>query len=243
MTAERNIRLFVDRSLNEQQTVPLSEAQSHYLINVMRCRQGDCLCCFDGQSGEYQASIAVADKKNTVLNLLTKTRELPPEPDIWLLFAPLKKDKTDFVIAKAVELGAAKIVPVITARTNAERIKIERYQAQAIEAAEQCGRLSVPTISEPLPLKKLLQEWDPQRILFFMDEHRQGSSAKQIFSLHQNEKSAILIGPEGGFAPDETASLNACAFVKNVSLGPRILRAETAAVAALAVWQALAGDC
>ena len=242
MKAERNIRLFVKNNLTEQKTISLPEAQSHYLINVMRCRQGDSVCCFDGISGEYKAEITVADKKGTILAIKEKKRDIGPEKDIWLLFAPLKKDKTDFVIEKAVELGVSKIIPVITARTNSERIKIERYEAQAIEAAEQSERLTVPEIEAAVSLEKLIKEWDKQRTLFFMDEHRQGNSAKQVFSLNQSEKTAVLIGPEGGFDAIETATLNKCSFVKNVSLGPRILRAETAAIASLAVWQAISGD-
>lgn len=242
MRAERNIRLYVKSNLSEQTNVILPEAQSHYLINVMRCEQGSRICCFDGISGEYAMEIAVADKKNTMLTVKEKIRDIEIKKDIWLLFAPLKKDKTDFVIEKAVELGVSRIIPVITARTNSERIKIERYRAQAIEASEQCERLTVPEIDDPIHLKKLLEKWDEKRTLFFMDEHRQGKTAREAFSLNKSEKTAVLIGPEGGFDDDETQKLNSCNFVKNVNLGPRILRAETAAIASLAVWQAISGD-
>lgn len=242
MKTLRHIRLFVGQQLKTEAYIELSENQSHYLANVMRCRDGEQIYCFNGQNGEFLCRLEHVDKKRTQINILEQTKKPQAEPDIWLLFAPLKKDKTDFVIEKATELGVSKIQPVITRYTNTEKIKIERFITQATEASEQCGRLSVPEIAEPMTLEKLLASWDKKRVLFFLDERRQGSSAAEVFASEKDISAAVLIGPEGGFDETEAKLLNQCPFVKNVSLGPRILRAETACLSALAVWQAVAGD-
>ena len=242
MKSVRHIRLFVDQSIVSGAVVELSEKQSHYLANVMRCQKGDILQCFNASDGEFSCRIEVIDKKKTRLKAEENIRRPKAEADIWLLFAPLKKDKTDFVIEKSVELGVSKIVPVITRYTNAEKIKTERFFAQAVEAAEQCGRLSVPVVSEAMEINKLLDSWNSERVLFFLDERRQGASVAEIFALTKGVPAAVLIGPEGGFDEAEAQYLNKCSFVKNVSLGPRILRAETAALSALAIWQSVAGD-
>lgn len=238
----RHIRLFINEALASGTRVDLADKPAHYLINVMRCQVGDCLKCFNAADGEFFCRICEGGKKKVTLEVLQQHRQSEPEPDLWLLFAPLKKDQTDFVIQKAVELGVSRIVPVITAFTNSEKVKTERYVAQAIEAAEQCSRLSVPDIAQPLALEKLLANWNEQRLLFFMDERRAGLSAAALFKQYAGQPAAVLIGPEGGFSDAEAQLLNDSAFVKNVTLGPRILRAETAAAAALAVWQAVAGD-
>lgn len=242
MKAVRHIRLFVSQQLLPEALIELSEKQSHYLANVMRCQNGEEVRCFNAEAGEFLCRIETADKKKTILKVEKNIRRPETEPDIWLLFAPLKKDKTDFVIEKSVELGVSKIVPVITCYTNAEKVKIERFSAQAVEASEQCGRLSVPEIAEPIHLEKLLKVWDNKRILFFLDERRHGKNAAEVFSAAKGLPAAILAGPEGGFNDTEAEMLNLCPFVKNLNLGPRILRAETAAVSALSVWQAAAGD-
>lgn len=238
----RNIRLYVDQRLSMEEKIVLSEKVSHYLTNVMRCRVGEILKCFNAKNGEFACIIEEIDKKRTVVKV-SECLCLPrAETDIWLIFAPLKKDKTDFVIEKAVELGVSKIVPVITRYTNTEKVKIERFEAQAIEAAEQCGRLSVPEIAEPVVLNKLLSQWDNERVLFFMDERRQGEDLMQAITENTSQKVAVLIGPEGGFCETEVQKLMQQSYIKNINLGPRILRAETAALASLAVWQAIAGD-
>lgn len=242
MKAVRHIRLFVNQKLVSETLVELSEKQSHYLTNVMRCQNGETVQCFNTESGEFLCRIETADKKKTILKVEKNIRKPENEPDIWLIFAPLKKDKTDFVIEKSVELGVGKIIPVITGYTNAGKIKTERFSAQAVEAAEQCGRLSVPEITGPVSLDKLLKSWDNKRILFFMDERRNGKNAAAAFAEAKGTPAAVLVGPEGGFNEAEAQMLNLCPFVKNLNLGPRILRAETAVVSALSVWQSAAGD-
>ena len=244
MQQTNNIRLFVNQSLFVGVELVLDKQQSHYLSNVMRKTTGDVVCCFNEKDGEFLASIELADKNKTRLRLVELLNLPKKNEDLWLLFAPLKKDKTDFVIEKAVELGVSKIVPVITSRciANPKQIKTERYIAQAIEAAEQCRRLSVPEISSPITLPSLLTKWNNERILYFMDEHRMGNDAATVFAKSPHAACAILIGPEGGFSDEENRLLSSCSFVRNVSLGPRILRAETAVAAALSVWQAVAGD-
>lgn len=242
MAKQRNIRLYLDTKLQENAVVSLSSDDSHYLCNVMRCVNGNQIKCFNENDGEFLCEITNSNKKQTMLSVKNKLRLPNPEADVWLIFAPLKKDKTDFVIEKAVELGVSKIIPVYTEYTNLSHIKTDRFRAQAKEASEQCERLSVPEIASPLKLDELLNGWDASRQLFFMDERRNGASVIENFTKSQGKPCALLIGPEGGFSENETQKLNSQAFVKNICLGPRILRAETAAVAALAVWQATAGD-
>lgn len=237
-----SVRLWVNSNLSAGEKVVLSPEQSHYLSNVMRRTKGDIIYCFNQNNGEYTAEIDTIDKHKTLITVLKQTKKTQTQQDIWLVFAPLKKDKTDFVIEKSVELGVAKIIPVITARTNSNQIKTERFAMQAIEASEQCGRLSVPDIENPCSLSALLENWDKNRILYFMDERRQGGSALEKFAQHGAGKSAILIGPEGGFSDEEALLINQQPFVVNIQLGQRILRAETAALSALTLWQAAVGD-
>lgn len=239
------IRLFVDFPLEVGKVLPLSDAQSHYLIHVMKLGLHDNVLVFDGQNGEFLAFVTQISKKEVILSVLEKTRAFCSCPDIWLLFAPLKKDQTDFVVQKATELGVARIMPVITQFSITEKAKTERFKAQAIEACEQCRRLDVPTICEPIQLLKLLDNWDKGRTLFFLDETRQAQSVSQVFSWAKEQNihhAALLVGPEGGFSAEELDMLRALKFAKGVALGPRILRAETAAAAALACWQAMCGD-
>ena len=239
---QRNIRLWVDQKISAKVSIALKDEQSHYLTNVMRCNNNDTISCFNQNDGEYLAKIISANKSKTILEILQQTAKPHKEMDIWLMFAPLKKDRTDFVIEKAVELGVAKILPIITERTNSSHIKTERFVSQAIEASEQCGRLSVPNIAQPADLYQILNHWDENRILYFMDERRNGSCAEKVFRESGNKPCAILIGPEGGFSDKEAEFIHQITFVKNIQLGPRILRAETAAMASLAVWQAVSGD-
>ena len=242
MKTNRNIRLHINEKLSSGTVIKVMEKVSHYLCNVMRCQTGEVFKCFNAVDGEFFCRIAAIEKKSVSLEIMELNRRPQAESDVWLLFAPLKKDKTDFVIEKATELGVNKIIPVITRYTNADKIKTERFAAQAVEAAEQCGRLSVPEVAAPVSLEKLLSDWDEKRILFFMDERRQGNDAASVFKDFAGCPAAVLVGPEGGFSEGEAETLNTKAFVKNLNLGPRILRAETAAAAALAVWQACAGD-
>ena len=234
------IRLYVDHPLGEGQTVPLNRDQAHYLFNVMRRGSGDRIKVFDGASGEFEAEIAQASKRDGALAVLRKTAGLREPPDLWLLFAPIKKARTDFIVEKAAELGVKRILPVATDFTNSERIRRDRLQAHAIEAAEQCGGTYVPEVSDIQPLAKVLEDWPGDRSLIFCDEAEAGAG----HTLHANGSapSAILIGPEGGFSDAERAILKAHPNHCILSLGPRILRADTAAVAAITTWQSTFGD-
>jgi len=193
---------------------------------------------FDGRSGEWLARIAEAGKKRMTLAVGRKTREAESVPDVWLAFAPVKRSQTDWLVEKATELGAARLIPVMTRRTVAERVKLERLEAIAIEAAEQCGRTVLPEIADPLPLARLLDERDSGRTLYFADEGG-GEPAAEAF---KSGPALILTGPEGGFTEDERTAVRASPNAVPISLGPRILRAETAALAALASWMSAVGD-
>jgi 16S rRNA (uracil1498-N3)-methyltransferase len=231
-------RLFVRAPLGEGAPVELDAGQANYLGNVLRLGVDAELLVFDGSSGEWLARIAEAGKKRMALSVERRTREPEVIPDVWLAFAPVKRTQTDWLVEKATELGAARLLPVITQRTIAERVKLERLEAIAIEAAEQCGRTILPEIAEPVSLKQLLVGRDPQRRLYFADEGG-GEPAATAFS---PGPALILTGPEGGFTDEERAAIRAAANATPVSLGPRILRAETAALAALAAFMAVAAD-
>ncbi|MBQ8465603.1 MAG: 16S rRNA (uracil(1498)-N(3))-methyltransferase [Alphaproteobacteria bacterium] len=235
------IRLYIPQRLNIDEPVDLSEQQSHYLCNVMKIKENQILYCFDNQSGEYRCVPVVLNKKHTVLRSISMERPYIQVPDVWLIFAPVKKDNTDFIIQKATELGARRIIPVLTRYTISERIKKERFEANSIEAAEQCRRTDLPEISEVVKFVDLLQKWDKKRILYYMDETLAGDTVAKVFA-QADVPCAIMVGPEGGFSTEELATLRKASFAKAVNLGQRILRAETAVVAALSCWQALSGD-
>lgn len=234
------IRLYVDHPLAQGQAVPLNADQAHYLFSVMRLAAGDAVLLFNGRDGEWQATVEQAGKRGGILVAQAQTRPLQAPPDLWLLFAPIKKARTDFIVEKATELGAARIIPVQTRHTNSERIRHDRLQAHAIEAAEQCGATSVPEVTDLQPLDRLLGAWPADRRILWADETL--TSARHSLATATRGPWAILIGPEGGFSADEQKRLRALPQVMPVSLGPRILRADTAAVAALALWQATLGD-
>ncbi|MDJ0826397.1 MAG: 16S rRNA (uracil(1498)-N(3))-methyltransferase [Rhodobacter sp.] len=238
--AASKVRLYVDHPLGPGQSVPLSRDQAHYLFGVMRLGTGDRLAIFNGRDGEFSAEVVRAGKRDGLLKADERTRPLQPPPDLWLLFAPIKKARTDFIVEKAAELGAARILPVATAHTNAERIRRDRLQAHAIEAAEQCGGTFVPEVAELQRLDALLDAWPTGRRLLFCDEALAG--ARETLDGAPPGPWAILIGPEGGFSDAERARLTALPFTHKISLGPRVLRADTAAVAALALWQSTLGD-
>jgi 16S rRNA (uracil1498-N3)-methyltransferase len=231
-------RLFVRAALNVGTSVELDTAQANYLGNVMRLGVGAELLVFDGASGEWLARISEAAKKRMILTVERRTREPETVPDVWLAFAPVKRAQTDWLVEKATELGAARLIPVITQRTVTQRVKLERLEAIAIEAAEQCGRTRLPEITGPVSLKQLLAGCNPPRRLYFADE-RGGETALKAFV---RGSALILTGPEGGFTEEERALVREAPDTIPVSLGPRILRAETAALAALAVFMASAGD-
>jgi 16S rRNA (uracil1498-N3)-methyltransferase len=219
--------------------MPLSDGQSHYLLHVMRAKSGDRLRLFNGRDGEWAAEITTVTKRGAIVTARVPTMPQQQVPDLWLAFAPVKKTPADYLAQKATELGVARLQPVFTRRTIVARINEERLAANAIEAAEQSERLSVPEIAAPVKLEKMLASWPVGRTLYFCDE---GGDARPLAQAAVPGPAAILTGPEGGFDPAERELLRSRSFVVAVTLGPRILRADTAALAALAVWQSVAGD-
>jgi 16S rRNA (uracil1498-N3)-methyltransferase len=240
--AAPKVRLHVNDPLGAGLEVALGRDQANYLFNVMRLGEGDAIAAFNGRDGEWRAVVSEAGRRRGALVCAERLRPQGAAPDVDLLFAPLKKARTDFVAEKATEMGARRLVPVITRRTNAERVNVDRLRAHAVEAAEQCGILTVPEVAEPAPLAAVLDNWDPARRLMFCDESRDAPTAAVALAAAGPGPWAVLVGPEGGFDPDEAARLRAADFATPVSLGPRVLRADTAAVAALALWQAALGD-
>ncbi|SDE64081.1 16S rRNA (uracil1498-N3)-methyltransferase [Paracoccus isoporae] len=234
------VRLFIDHPLASGQAVPLLPAQAHYLSGVMRLKPGAVVEIFNGRDGAWDARIVEAGKRGGALDVTAQVAAQRDPPDLWLIFAPIKKARTDFIVEKAAEMGAARIVPVQTEFTNAERIRQDRLQAHAVEAAEQCGGTYVPEVADLTPLSRLLDGWDTGRRILWADEARAGP-ADSLAGLAGGPW-AVLIGPEGGFSPAERDRLRDAAFVHPLSLGPRILRADTAAVAALTLFQAHLGD-
>ncbi|MCR8726612.1 16S rRNA (uracil(1498)-N(3))-methyltransferase [Frigidibacter sp. ROC022] len=237
--SEASLRLYLDQPLAPGQSVALSQDQAHYLSTVMRQAAGSVFLAFNGRDGEWQLRLIEINRRRGLAVVEHQTREQGLPPDLWLLFAPIKKARTDFIVEKAVEMGAARILPVMTAHTNSERIRQDRLQAHAREAAEQCGATFVPPVAELTKLGKLLTGWPEDRRLAFCDESAPPGPA---FANAAPGPWALLIGPEGGFSGAERAQLLAKPFVTQIRLGPRILRADTAAVAALALWQNAVGD-
>jgi len=239
-------RLFVEADLNAGSEATLSEAQAHYLRHVMRRADGAPLLLFNGRDGEWQATLALRGKKDAAARVVTQTRPQAAEPDVWLCFAPVKRARIDWIAEKATELGVTVLQPVITRHTAVERVNVERLRANAIEAAEQTERLSVPEVRAPLELARLLADWPAGRRLLMADETGGGAPIAAVLGgLDAAARAvpwAIVTGPEGGFAQDELTALRRMKDVTAVGLGPRILRADTAALAALACWQALIGD-
>jgi 16S rRNA (uracil1498-N3)-methyltransferase len=235
---DTKVRLYVEHDLAPGQAVPLTADQAHYLFAVMRLSTSDTALLFNGRHGEWRASVASIAKRGGVLTCTAQTKALQLPPDLWLIFAPIKKARTDFIVEKAVELGAARILPVQTQHTNSERIRQDRLQAHAVEAAEQCGATAVPEVADLQSLDRLLAQWPKNRALIWCDE----AMAGQPFALGTKGPAALLIGPEGGFSAVEQTRLRALPQTHAISLGPRILRADTAAVAAISLWQAAQGD-
>jgi 16S rRNA (uracil1498-N3)-methyltransferase len=236
-------RLFVDAALAPGTSVALERSQSNYLGNVLRLAAGETILVFNGRDGEWQASI-LGRKRPDSLDIVARTRPQDHLPDLVYVFAPLKHARLDYMVQKAVEMGASKLQPVLTRFTQVTRVKGERMRANVIEAAEQCGILSIATVAEPMPLDRYLSQRDAQRLLVFCDEAADATNPLQ--ALQSGAAAAqgvdILIGPEGGFAEEERAILLRQPRTLRLSLGPRVLRADTAAVAALALVQAVLGD-
>jgi 16S rRNA (uracil1498-N3)-methyltransferase len=238
MTAK--IRLYIDAALSAGQSVPLTKEQAHYLFGVMRLSLGAQVLLFDGVNGEFIADVVEAGKRSGTLLIASQSRPLQMPPDLWLIFAPIKKTRTDFIVEKAAEMGASRIVPVQTEYTNSGRISQERLQVHAVEAAEQCGGTYVPKVDEMKRLDRILNDWDTSRQIMFCDE----ATATDPATPFEGGAGpwAILIGPEGGFSPNERKRLRGLEYAHVAQLGPRILRADTAAVAALTLWQTALGD-
>lgn len=234
------IRVFVDQPLAMGNSVSLDRDHANYLFNVMRLSAGAVIAFFNGKDGEWAAEIVDANKRRGIAVCREQTKPLHMPPDLWLLFAPIKKARTDFIVEKAAEMGAAKIIPVHTEFTNSERVKQDRLQQHAVEAAEQCGGTYVPDVEALVKLSKFLDDWPEDRQILFCDESRAGPV--ETLADAKGGKWAILIGPEGGFSEAERVRLKSMPQTTAISLGPRILRADTAAVAALTIWQSALGD-
>ncbi|MBN8956567.1 MAG: 16S rRNA (uracil(1498)-N(3))-methyltransferase [Rhizobiales bacterium] len=238
-------RLFVEEALAGGATIPLGKAQSHYLLQVMRLQPGAELLVFNGRDGEWRARLEPAGKKAAALTAVAQTRPQPRPNDLHYLFAPLKHARLDYMVQKAVEMGASRLQPVLTRHTQVTRVNLERMRANAIEAAEQCGVLVVPEVGEPAPLSAALATFAPDRVLIFCDERADVADPVAALAAARSagpSPLAILIGPEGGFSPEERDALLQLPRVVRLALGPRILRADTAAVAALALVQTVLGD-
>ncbi len=236
------IRLFVRADLGPEAEVPLDADQAHYLFNVMRLGAEAPVTIFNGRDGEWFARVTRVARNGGALAVFAQGAPQRRPPDLTLLFAPIKKARTDFIVEKATELGCARIQPVFTRHTNSERLRLDRLRAHAVEAAEQCGETHVPELVEPARLDRLLDGWDPARRLMFCDESRVARPAPEALAGAPAGPWAILIGPEGGFAEEELTRLRGLPFVLSVTLGPRVLRADTAAVAAVTLWQSVLGD-
>ena len=234
-------RLYLDAGLGEGAERELAPAQGHYLRDVLRLRPGDPVHVFNEQDGEYLAFLAEAGKKRVILRCERKRADATPPPDIDFLFAPLKHARLDYIVQKATELGARRLRPVITARTITSKVNIERMRANAIEAAEQCNLVFVPEIGQPQKLEAVLASWPAERTLVFCDEAAEGENPLPVLS-KLSMPAGVLIGPEGGFTTEEREHLRRLPFVTAISLGPRIMRADTAGIAALALLQMAIGD-
>jgi len=232
-------RLFIDTLLAADSSVHIDGPQAHYLMKVMRAKPGDAVKLFDDRSGEYLAQIESLGKRDLTLVISAKLRAREQAPDLWLCQAPIKKDRFDWIAEKACELGAAKFKPILTSRCVVDKVKEDRLRSHMIEAAEQCERTALPEVAPMTKLDSMLKDWPQERSLFFCDE-RGGEDFGAAITTNDGP-AAILIGPEGGFTDEENAAIRTCSSAVAVSLGPRILRADTAAVTALAIWMAYSG--
>ena len=233
-------RLFVDTALAVDEEIVIDSAQANYLVRVLRLKAGAQVKLFDDRTGEWLAELAHIGKRDAILRVEGKLRDREDVPDLWLCFAPIKKGRIDWLVEKACELGVSRLVPVRTQRTIVDKLKPDRLKAHLIEAAEQCERTALPELTELTSLSALLADWPEDRTLFYAAE-RGGDSFRKALVAHHGP-AAILIGPEGGFTDDEDKAIRAIPQTAPVSLGPRILRADTAAAAAISLWMAGRGD-
>lgn len=236
-------RLFLAADLVAGQPVEATREQANYLLNVLRLGDGATLLVFNGRDGEWRARLALAGRKQVVLHPGDRIRAQPPAPALWYCFAPLKSARLDYMVQKAVEMGVGRLLPVLTRRTQVTRINLDRMRANVIEAAEQCGILALPEVDDPVAIDRLLADWPTGRPLVFCDEDADDAGPiATLLHLSRGTPLAVLVGPEGGFDPAERSALLHLPGVLRISLGPRILRADTAAIAALALVQATLGD-
>lgn len=246
MRQRAKARLYVEEDLGSAVTVGLAAAQAHYLRHVLRLGSGDVVALFNGRDGEWHARIDGFGRGWCSLVVETQTRQQGTEPDIWLMFAPIKRARLDFLVQKAVELGASRLQPVMTRYTDVKRVNVERLRANVAEAAEQCERTTLPTVGEALPLSAVLADWSAERRILLCAETGPARPIHDVLTATETAGPAagwaILTGPEGGFEASELDALGKLPFVTAVSLGPRILRAETAALSALVCWQSVLGD-
>ncbi|MBO38061.1 MAG: 16S rRNA (uracil(1498)-N(3))-methyltransferase [Rhodospirillaceae bacterium] len=242
----RVTRLFIDQPFSANRSISFSEAQAHYLKNVLRMRFGDPVHLFNGRDGEWRSVIDRMSRRRCSAVLKGQVYEQKHEPDLWLIFAPVKRARIDFIAAKATELGVSRLVPVFTEFTDVRRVNTQRLRANAVEAAEQCGRLSVPKVNEPENLSSIIENWLGDRALLYCDETGKGTRVGDYLKLAKTESrtapTAILIGPEGGFSSSELDLLEEKNNFTAIDLGPRTLRADTAAIAALSCWLSVLGD-
>jgi 16S rRNA (uracil1498-N3)-methyltransferase len=238
----RSPRLFVRADLSEGMEIAAEHAQANYLINVLRLKTGDNILVFNGRHGEWQARVETVGRKSLNLIPEEQVRAQIPTPDLHYLFAPLKHARLDYLVQKAVEMGSGRLQPIVTQFTQVARVNLGRMEANVIEAAEQCGILSIPELATPMRLSDVLAGWDAKRRLIFCDEAAPIANPLDALKSLSPGPVALLIGPEGGFSPEERDNLLSLPYVTALSLGPRILRADTAAVAALALVQASIGD-
>ena len=232
-------RLFVEGELAPG-PLRIDGPQAHYLVQVMRMKAGDPVKLFDDRTGEWLGVAGSVGKRDVTLDVTQMLRPREPVPDLWLAFAPIKKGPVDWLVEKACELGVDRLVPVFTRRTVIDRLNLDRLRANMIEAAEQCGRTALPSIVEPVKLEALLRDWPAERALFFADET--GGAPALAAMRARPGPAAVLIGPEGGFDSEEREAIQAHPCAIGIALGPRILRAETAAAAAISLWMGAAGD-
>ncbi|MDR6853343.1 16S rRNA (uracil1498-N3)-methyltransferase [Sphingomonas sp. BE123] len=233
-------RLFVEPALTQGEQRRIDGQQGHYLASVMRLKVGDPVKLFDDATGEWLGVASEVRKRDVVLEVREKLREREAVPDLWLCAAPIKKGRIDWVVEKACELGVARVAPVLTRRAVVDKLNLDRLRAHMVEAAEQCGRTALPDLVEPVKLAAMLRDWPEGRTLFFADETG-GVPALEAMQAHPGP-AAILVGPEGGFDAEEREAIRAVPGAVGISLGPRILRAETAAAAAVSLWMGAVGD-